>query len=65
MNTIVNFANSIGRAHGKFFTWLGQKAESNPWWALALTAWALYEILEHIAGPVLAILAATGHLTYQ
>jgi hypothetical protein len=62
---VVRFANAIGRAHGKFFTWLGHKAETNPWWAVALTAWALYEILEHIAGPVLAVLAATGHLTLQ
>ena len=60
---IVKFANSIGRTHGRFFTWLGQKAESNPWWAVALTVWALYEIAEHIAGPIMAILYATGHLS--
>ena len=62
---IVAFANKIGQAHGKFFTWLGRKAESNPWWAVALTVWALYEIVEHIAGPILAILAATGHVSIQ
>ena len=62
---IVKIANEIGRAHSKFFTWLGQKAETNPWWAVALTAWALYEIGEHIAGPVLAVLWATGHVTVQ
>ena len=60
---IVKFANAIGRAHGKFFTWLGNKAESNPWWAVALTFWALYEIIEHIAGPIMAMLYATGHLS--
>jgi hypothetical protein len=62
---IVKFANAIGKMHGKFFMWLGQKAESNPWWAVALTVWALYEIAEHIAGPLMAILWATGHVTIQ
>lgn len=64
-NGIVRFANGIGRMHGKFFVWLGHKAESNPWWAMALTLWALYEIMEHIAGPVLAVLYATGHLAVR
>ena len=62
---IIAFANKIGQAHGKFFTWLGRKAESNPWWAVALTVWALYEIAEHIAGPILAVLALTGHVSIQ
>jgi len=62
---IVSFANKIGQAHGKFFTWLGHKAETNPWWAVALTAWALYEIFEHFAGPVIAVLWATGHVSVQ
>ena len=61
---IVKLANKIGQAHGKFFMWLGHKAETNPWWAVALTVWALYEIGEHIAGPVMAVLYATGHLSF-
>jgi hypothetical protein len=51
--------------HGRFFMWLGKKAESNPWWSAALTLWALYEIVEHIAGPVLALLAVTGHVSIK
>ena len=62
---IVNFANGIGRMHGRFFMWLGKKAESNPWWSAALTLWALYEIAEHVAGPVMAIMAVTGHLVIK
>jgi len=62
---IVRFANYIGQLHAKFFLWLGLKAQSNPWWAVALTVWALYEIGEHIAGPVMAIMYATGHLVVQ
>jgi hypothetical protein len=62
---IVNFANGLGRMHGKFFMWLGGKAETSPWWSLALTLWALYEIGEHIAGPAIAVLYATGHITIQ
>jgi hypothetical protein len=27
---IVKFAKAIGKIHGKFFMWLGQKAEGNP-----------------------------------
>ena len=65
MKMIVKFANKIGQLHGKFFMWLGRKAESNPWWAVALTVWALYEIGEHIAGPVMAVLYATGHMTFN
>jgi hypothetical protein len=30
---IVKLANKIGQAHGKFFMWLGRKAETNPCWA--------------------------------
>lgn len=62
---IVKFANWIGSQHGKFFLWLGLKAQSNPWWAVALTLWALYEVLEHIAGPLMAVLWATGHMVVQ
>ena len=62
---IVKLANKIGQAHAKFFLWLSKKAESHPLWALGLTAWALYEVGEHIAGPLLAILWATGHVTVQ
>ena len=64
-NSIVGFATGIGKFHGKFFVWLGHKAESNPWWSVALTAWALYEIIEHIAGPILAVMYATGHLAVK
>ena len=32
---------------------------------VALTVWALYEIGEHIAGPVMAVLYATGHVTFN
>jgi hypothetical protein len=59
---IINLANKIGRAHGKFFLWLSQKSESNPWIAALLTVVALYEICEHLLGPTLAVLFATGHL---
>jgi hypothetical protein len=62
---IVKFANYIGQAHAKFFLWLGHKAETNPWWAVALTLWALYELVEHIAGPLMAVLWATGHMVVQ
>ena len=33
---IVKLANKIGQTHAKFFMWLGRKAETNPWWAVAL-----------------------------
>ena len=62
---IVNLANKIGEMHGKFFLWLSVKAESHPVWALASTAWALYEIFEHIALPALAIMWATGDLVVR
>lgn len=62
---IVQLANKIGEMHGKFFLWLSNKAESHPVWALALTAWALYEIFEHIALPALAIMWATGDLVVR
>ena len=59
---IVRIANRIGQLHGKFFLYLSRKAESHPVWALALTAWALYEIFEHIALPTIAVLWATGDI---
>jgi len=62
---IVEIANKIGQAHGKFFLWLSKKAESHPLWAVALTLWALYEIFEHIALPTIGVLWATGDLTLR
>ena len=59
---IVKLANYIGRAHGKFFMWLSQKSEQNPWFSLLLTILAIYEIVEHVLGPTVAILFASGHL---
>lgn len=59
---LVDIANRIGKAHAKFFLFLSQKAETHPLWAIALTAWALYEIFEHIALPTLALLWATGDI---
>ena len=59
---IVNVANKIGQLHGRFFLWLSRKAESHPLWALALTAWALYEIFEHIALPAIAVFWITGDI---
>jgi hypothetical protein len=62
---IVNLANYIGRAHGKFFLWLSHKSEQNPWFAFFLTIMALYEVCEHLLGPTLAVLFATGHLNIK
>ena len=59
---IVKFANKIGQLHGKFFMWLSEKASSHPMWALLLTAWALYEIFEHFAFPLLAVWYGITHL---
>lgn len=59
---IIDFANNIGRWHGKFFLWLSRRAESHPLWAVALTFWALYEIFEHIALPTITVLWATGNI---
>ena len=60
---ILKLANGIGKTHAKFFMWLSQKSESNPWVASLLTLAALYEITEHLLGPTLAILYASGHIT--
>lgn len=65
MKYIVAFSNNIGKWHAKFFMWLSHKAETHPIWAWALTFWAIYEIVEHIAGPAMAILYATGHLVIK
>lgn len=59
---IVKFAKNIGKWHGQFFGWLSQKATTSNWFALALTLWALYEIFEHVALPVIAIMWGTGHI---
>ena len=61
---IVNVANKIGQMHGRFFLFLSKKAESHPIWALFLTAWALYEIFEHIALPTIGILWAMGKVSF-
>lgn len=65
MIMIVQFANYIGKLHGRFFGFLSRKAESHPIWALALTFWALYEIFEHIALPTIALLWATGDVVLK
>lgn len=59
---IVKLANKIGKAHAKFFMWLSKKSEQNPWFAFVLTIMAIYEIAEHLLGPTIALLFATGHI---
>jgi hypothetical protein len=57
---LIKIANRIGKAHAEFFGWLSQRAAASIWFALALTLYALYEIFEHIALPIIATLWATG-----
>ena len=59
---IIKLANYIGKGHAKFFMWLSKKSEQNPWFAFILTIMALYEIAEHVLGPTVAVLFASGHL---
>ena len=59
---MIKLANYIGRAHAKFFMWLSKKSEQNPWFAFILTVVAMYEIMEHLLGPTIAVLFATGHI---
>lgn len=62
MKQIVNFSKNIGKWHSKLFVKLSEKAGKHWVWGLALTFVALYEIFEHIALPLIAILWGTGSL---
>ena len=62
---ITKLAEKISNFHSKFFMYLGNKAKTSKLFALILTLMALYEICEHILGPTLAALWATGHLTFN
>ena len=59
---IVKIADKIGELHARFFNWVGDKAKTSVWFAVLLTLIALYEICEHILGPTIAFLWATGQL---
>ena len=61
---IVKIANYIGKTHATFFLWLSQKSQASVWFALALTLYALYEIFEHIALPVIAIMWGMGKVSF-
>lgn len=62
MITPIKIAQKIAGAHARFFTWVSDQATKKPWFAVLLTVAALYEICEHLMGPALAVLWATGHL---
>lgn len=62
---ITKISESIGRAHARFFTFIGEKAKTSKLFAILLTLVVLYEICEHILGPTLAALWATGHITFN
>jgi hypothetical protein len=59
---MVKIAHAVGRSHAKFFMWLGKKSEENPWFSVLLSLLALYEVAEHLLGPAMALLFASGHL---
>jgi hypothetical protein len=60
---ITKLAETIGKAHGKFFSYLSSKAQTSKLFALLLTIVALYEIFEHIFVPIVAALWASGNIT--
>lgn len=61
---LIKIANYIGQTHSKFFLWLSNKSKVSVWFALGLTAYALYEIFEHIALPTIGILWAMGKVSF-
>ena len=62
---LIKIAQWIASKHAQFFTWVAGQAESKPWFAVLLTVAALYELIEHVLGPALAILWATGHIDFK
>jgi hypothetical protein len=61
---IVKIAQQIAATHARFFRWLATKAETNPLFAVLLTFMTLYEIFEHILVPTLAVMWATGKISF-
>lgn len=50
MKTVVQ---KIGQWHSKVFGYVSEKAKTSKWWAIALTALVIYEIIEHVVYPIL------------
>ena len=50
MNTVVQ---KIGKWHSKVFGYVSNKAKTSKWWAIALTALVIYEVIEHVVYPIL------------
>jgi len=50
MNTVVQ---KIGKWHSKVFGYVWNKAKTSKWWAIALTALVIYEVIEHVVYPIL------------
>jgi hypothetical protein len=53
----------VGLAHSRIFTALGEKAKTSKVWAVVLTLFVFYELVEHLVYPWLvpwlAYIAAT------
>lgn len=48
-----NTIQKIGKVHAKVFGYVSKKAEKSKWWAIALTALVIYELIEHVVYPIL------------
>ena len=51
----------IGSYHSRFFAWLSMKATTSKLWAVLLTQFVLYEIVEHTVWPILVPYLAYHH----
>ena len=57
MNKLIK---KIGQLHSRFFGYVSEKAKTSKLWAILLTAFVIYEIIEHVVYPILV-----PYLSYQ
>ena len=51
----------IGSYHARFFAFVSMKAKTSRMWAVLLTVFVIYEIIEHTVWPILVPYLAYQH----
>ena len=51
----------IGSYHARFFAFVSHKAKTSKMWAVLLTMFVIYEIIEHTVWPILVPYLAYQH----
>ena len=58
---MTSLIKKIGSYHARFFAFVSRKAKKSKMWAVLLTVFVIYEIVEHTVWPILVPYLAYQH----